>query len=136
MNLEPTNQDLLTAARTQYERTVPFTRELRGWRGMAEWLYRADHVIKLNVPVIMDDGYVHNFTGFRVLHSAIRGPGVGGNPRSAGAAISELAWVGTDPVCDGGRRGAQSGALVVTTRRSRASSSFSADERPSVMAAS
>ena len=78
MTTDPINRNLLAAARTQYERAVPFTRELRGWRGMAERLYRADHVIKQNLPVIMDDGYVHNFTGFRVLHSAIRGPGIGG----------------------------------------------------------
>ncbi len=45
---------------------------------MSEWLYEADRVIKLNLPVIMDDGYVHNFTGYRVLHSAVRGPGLGG----------------------------------------------------------
>ena len=78
MTVETIERDLLAVARAQYERAVPFTRELRGWRGMAEWLYRADHVIKLNLPVIMDDGYVHNFTGYRVLHSAIRGPGIGG----------------------------------------------------------
>jgi glutamate dehydrogenase (NAD(P)+) len=78
MTAGTSNRDLLAAARTQYERAVPFTRELRGWRGMAEWLYKAEHIIKLNLPVIMDDGYVHNFTGYRVLHSAVRGPGIGG----------------------------------------------------------
>ncbi|HKZ29576.1 MAG TPA: Glu/Leu/Phe/Val dehydrogenase [Acidimicrobiia bacterium] len=72
------DQNLLDVARVRYERAVPFTRELRGWRGMAEWLYEADRVIKLNLPVIMDDGYVHNFTGYRVVHSAVRGPGIGG----------------------------------------------------------
>ena len=78
MTTETNDRDLLAVARAQYERAVPFTRELRGWRGMAEWLYRPDHVIKLNLPVIMDDGYVHNFTGYRVLHSDVRGPGIGG----------------------------------------------------------
>lgn len=70
--------DLLLSAKQQHDRAVPFTRELRGWRGMAEWLFEADRVITLNVPVIMDNGHVRNFNGFRVLHSAVRGPGIGG----------------------------------------------------------
>ena len=57
---------------------------------MAEWLYKADRVIKLNLPVIMDDGYVHNFTGYRVLHSAVRGPGIGGIRYHADVQESEV----------------------------------------------
>lgn len=70
--------DLLDVARRQHDRAVPFTRELRGWRGMAEWLHEPDRVITLNLPVLADDGFVHNCTGFRVLHSTVRGPGIGG----------------------------------------------------------
>ena len=29
-------------------------------------------------PIEMDDGSVQTFTGFRVLHSRVRGPGKGG----------------------------------------------------------
>ena len=70
--------NLFHIAREQFDRAVPFTLEPEGWRGMAEWLFRPDRMIKVTLPVEMDDGYVHVFTGYRVLHSTIRGPGKGG----------------------------------------------------------
>lgn len=65
-------------ARSQFDRAVPFSTELNGWRGMAELLFRPERTVKVTLPVVMDDGYIHVFTGFRVLHSSVRGPGKGG----------------------------------------------------------
>ena len=74
------NEDLnlFHIARERFDRAVPFTREPHRWRGIAEWLFRPERIIKVTLPVEMDDGYVHVFTGYRVLHSTIRGPGKGG----------------------------------------------------------
>lgn len=70
--------NLFHIARERFDRAVPFTREPHGWRGIAEWLFRPERMIKVTLPVEMDDGYVHVFTGYRVLHSTMRGPGKGG----------------------------------------------------------
>ena len=70
--------NLFHIARERFGRAVPFTREPHRWRGIAEWLFRPERIIKVTLPVEMDDGYVHVFTGYRVLHSTIRGPGKGG----------------------------------------------------------
>jgi len=65
-------------ARQQFDLAVPFVRELKGWRGIAQWLFEPDRAVTVNIPVEMDDGYVHLFRGFRVLHNDARGPGKGG----------------------------------------------------------
>ena len=57
---------------------LPLTEDLYGWRGIAEWLFTPDRIIKVELPVMMDDGFLHIFNGYRVLHSDIRGPGKGG----------------------------------------------------------
>jgi glutamate dehydrogenase (NAD(P)+) len=70
--------DLFHIARRQFDRAVPFVHPLDGWRGMAEWLFEPQRIIKVILPVVMDDGFVHNFLGYRVLHDNVRGPGKGG----------------------------------------------------------
>jgi glutamate dehydrogenase/leucine dehydrogenase len=45
---------------------------------MAELLFEPERTIKVTLPVILDDGFVHNFRGYRVLHDNVRGPGKGG----------------------------------------------------------
>ncbi|HSR44904.1 MAG TPA: Glu/Leu/Phe/Val dehydrogenase [Acidimicrobiia bacterium] len=70
--------ELLEAERIRFESAVPFTSDLKGWRGTAEWLAEPDHVLQVAIPVVMDDGYVHVFKGFRALNSAARGPAKGG----------------------------------------------------------
>ncbi len=67
-----------TVARTQFRRAVPYIDDLHGWRGIAEWVFEPDRTVRVTLPVVMDDGYVHLFQGFRVLHSTILGPGKGG----------------------------------------------------------
>jgi glutamate dehydrogenase/leucine dehydrogenase len=70
--------DLLSVAHRQFDQVRPLTEDLHGWRGMAEWLLTPDRVIKVELPIRMDDGFLHIFKGFRVLHSDVRGPGKGG----------------------------------------------------------
>ncbi|MFV1963255.1 MAG: Glu/Leu/Phe/Val dehydrogenase [Acidimicrobiia bacterium] len=70
--------DLFHIARRQFDRAVPFVHPLEGWRGMAEMLFKTERTIKLTLPVVLDDGFVHNFEGYRVLHNNVRGPGKGG----------------------------------------------------------
>jgi glutamate dehydrogenase (NAD(P)+) len=45
---------------------------------MAELLFEPERTIKVTLPVVLDDGFVHNFKGYRVLHDNVRGPGKGG----------------------------------------------------------
>ena len=75
-----TTDDLNLAhiAKRQFDAAVPFTSELTGWRGIAEWIFRPEKVTKVTLPIVMDDGFVHTFLGYRVLHDTIRGPGKGG----------------------------------------------------------
>jgi hypothetical protein len=63
-------------AREQFDRAVPYLPELK--RGLVEFLKAPVRTITLNFPIELDDGSVQTFTGYRVLHSQIRGPGKGG----------------------------------------------------------
>ena len=65
-------------ARAQFDAAVPFARNVQGWRGIAEWLFAPETTVTVNLPVLGDDGYVHVFKGFRVVHNTARGPGKGG----------------------------------------------------------
>jgi glutamate dehydrogenase/leucine dehydrogenase len=65
-------------ARHQYEEAAPYVDDLAGWKGVSEWLFEPERVVKVTLPVVMDDGQVHVFRGYRVLHNTARGPGKGG----------------------------------------------------------
>jgi len=65
-------------ARRQFDLATPFIGDLDGWRGMAEWLFQPEQIVSVTIPVEMDDGYVHTFHGYRVIHNTVRGPGKGG----------------------------------------------------------
>jgi glutamate dehydrogenase (NAD(P)+) len=45
---------------------------------MADWLFEPERIVKVSLPVRLNDGYVYVFHGYRVLHSTMRGPGKGG----------------------------------------------------------
>lgn len=70
--------DLFNMAKRQFDRAAPFIHPLEGWRGVAEWLFVPEQTIRVTIPVFLDDGYVHTFYGYRVLHNNARGPGKGG----------------------------------------------------------
>ena len=76
----PQDEDLnlFQVARRQFKRAIPFVHPLEGWRGMADMLFEPEQIIKVTLPVVMDDGFVHTFSGYRVLHDTVRGPGKGG----------------------------------------------------------
>ena len=65
-------------ARTQFDNALPYVDTLAGWKGMSEWLFAPEKIVTVTLPVVMDDGLVRTFQGFRVIHSTGRGPGKGG----------------------------------------------------------
>jgi glutamate dehydrogenase/leucine dehydrogenase len=46
--------------------------------GMRVWLRGCTRLVKVEFPVVMDDGSVRTFAGYRAMHSRVRGPGKGG----------------------------------------------------------
>lgn len=69
------SQSLYDISLTQF-RAVAKLLELDS--GMVEMLSRPRRELIVNLPVRMDDGSLHNFTGYRVQHSMARGPAKGG----------------------------------------------------------
>jgi glutamate dehydrogenase (NAD(P)+) len=82
-------------ARQQFDRAVPFADDLHGWRGIAEWLFEPEHIMEVTLPIRLDDEFVHMFRGYRVLHSAIRGPGKGGVRFHPDAGVDEVKALAT-----------------------------------------
>ena len=78
MSVPTENLDFADIARREFDRAIPFIHPLDGLKGMASWLFEPERIIKLALPVRMDDGYVHTFRAYRVLHDNVRGPGKGG----------------------------------------------------------
>jgi glutamate dehydrogenase (NAD(P)+) len=66
-------------------------------QGVYKYLKHPDKEITMYLPVGMDDGRVEVFTGYRVLHSTIRGPGKGGIRYDMNVTIDEVralaAWM-------------------------------------------
>jgi len=65
-------------ARNQFDHAIPFIGDLNGWRGISEWLFQPEKIVTVSLPIEMDDGFVHTFQGYRVVHNTVRGPGKGG----------------------------------------------------------
>ena len=63
-------------ARQQFDRAAAYLPDLKS--GLIEFLKRPGRTITLEFPVEMEDGSVRMFTGHRVLHNRVRGPGKGG----------------------------------------------------------
>ncbi|MBT8198248.1 MAG: Glu/Leu/Phe/Val dehydrogenase [Acidimicrobiia bacterium] len=68
----------LDVARTQFDQAVPFLGDVFDTPGMEELLFEPERSVVVHLPVLMDDGHIQIFTGFRVLHDHSRGPGKGG----------------------------------------------------------
>ncbi|MBI1904168.1 MAG: Glu/Leu/Phe/Val dehydrogenase [Planctomycetia bacterium] len=66
----------LHIGRQQLDRAMKHVPSLK--QGLVEFLKCPLRTITLCFPVEMDDGSVRTFTGYRVLHSRVRGPGKGG----------------------------------------------------------
>src|SRR5437763_7039184 len=63
-------------AQQQFDLAAQYVAQLP--EGMRIWLRGCTRLIKLEFPVVMDDGTVRTFAGYRALHSRVRGPGKGG----------------------------------------------------------
>src|SRR5947209_9418127 len=60
----------------QFDRASAYMPDLK--RGLIEFLKRPDRTVIVEFPIEMDDSSVQMFTGYRVLHNNVRGPGKGG----------------------------------------------------------
>ncbi len=63
-------------AAQQFDRAATYMPWLK--RGLIDFLKRPARTVMLEFPIETSDGSVRMFTGYRVLHSAVRGPGKGG----------------------------------------------------------
>jgi glutamate dehydrogenase (NAD(P)+) len=73
--VQPTRISAWGTYLAQIDRIIPHLGELSRWVGT---LTRPKRALIVDVPVLMDDGGVRHFEGFRVQHSLSRGPGKGG----------------------------------------------------------
>src|SRR5216684_6273010 len=67
--------ELLQSALAQLDRAA---KALNLDPGMHRFLQQPERTLIVSVPVVMDDGKLDVFTGYRVQHSTARGPGKGG----------------------------------------------------------
>jgi glutamate dehydrogenase/leucine dehydrogenase len=63
-------------ASQQFEGAIAYLPDVKA--GLIEMLKRSARTLTMELPIEMDDGSVKMFTGYRVLHSRVRGPGKGG----------------------------------------------------------
>ena len=94
---KPPTEDLnpFSIASQQFERAIAYLPDLKA--GLIEMLKSPARTISLKMPVEMDDGSVRIFSGYRVLHSRIRGPGKGGIRYHPDVSVDEVralaAWM-------------------------------------------
>lgn len=89
-NTDPVGEDLnpFHIARQQFDRATAYLPDLR--HGLIEFLKSPVRTITVCFPIELDDGSVETFTGHRVLHSQIRGPGKGGIRYHSGVTVDEV----------------------------------------------
>lgn len=63
-------------AARQFDRAVAYLPTLK--RGLIDFLKHPDRTVIVEFPIELSDGSIRLFTGYRVLHSRVRGPGKGG----------------------------------------------------------
>src|ERR1700728_2363383 len=72
-------------------------RKLNLEEGLYRYLKYPSREITVYVPVTRDDGHLEVFIGYRVLHSAVRGPGKGGIRFAPNVTLDEVralaAWM-------------------------------------------
>ncbi len=78
----------------QVDRVTPYLGELSRW---VDTLTRPKRILIVDVPILMDDGTVAHFEGYRVQHNTSRGPGKGGVRFHQDVTLSEVmalsAWM-------------------------------------------
>ena len=72
--------------------------------GMRKVLRRPSMELTVNIPVMLDDGRIEVFTGYRVQHSIARGPAKGGIRFAPDVSLDEVralaAWMTVMPPMD------------------------------------
>lgn len=63
-------------AQQQFDTAAQYVADLPD--GLRAWLRGTERLIKVEFPIECDDGKVEAFSGYRALHSRVRGPGKGG----------------------------------------------------------
>ena len=64
-------------------------------KNIAEYLKRIERALIVTIPIIMDDGSLKIFEGYRVHHSTVRGPGKGGIRFSMEVSLDEVKALAT-----------------------------------------
>jgi glutamate dehydrogenase (NAD(P)+) len=66
-------------------------------QGIYRYMRHAEREITIYIPVALDNGQIEVFTGYRVLHSSVRGPGKGGIRFAPNVSLDEVralaAWM-------------------------------------------
>jgi glutamate dehydrogenase/leucine dehydrogenase len=82
-------------AQLQFDRAAEYVDDLP--EGLRNWLRGTTRLVKVEFPVELDDGSVCIFSGYRALHTRVRGPGKGGmryHPNVNGDEVRALAaWM-------------------------------------------
>ncbi len=65
-----------TIAQQQFDTAAQYVADLP--EGLRKWLRSTQRLVKVEFPIECDDGTVRMFSGYRALHSRVRGPGKGG----------------------------------------------------------
>lgn len=75
---EATPEDLnpYHIAQTQFDRAIAYLPHLE--TGLIDFFKRPRRTVTVEFPVQTEDGEVRTFSGYRVMHSRVRGPGKGG----------------------------------------------------------
>src|SRR5438105_7554946 len=63
-------------AQQQFDHAAQYVADLP--KGLRDWLRGTLRLLKVEFPIECDDGSVRIFSGYRALHSRVRGPGKGG----------------------------------------------------------
>ena len=85
----------LRSARVQFDAAVPYIPELGETEGLSDLVFAAERIVRVYLPVMMDDGSIQVFEGYRVLHDHSRGPGKGGLRYSPSVDESEVSALAT-----------------------------------------
>src|SRR5437868_3362559 len=79
----------------QFDRAASYLPHLK--KGLIDFLRRPARTVEVEFPIELNDGSVRLFTGYRVLHSNVRGPGKGGVRYHPGLGADEVralaAWM-------------------------------------------
>lgn len=73
---EPEDLNPFHITAQQFDRAIAHMPQLK--RGLIDYFKRPTRTVIVEFPVEMEDGSVQTFTGYRVLHNQVRGPGKGG----------------------------------------------------------